>query len=230
MAARPASASLGKVFSRSQRAAWGTSCSFAKRRTAWRIASVRSSAGADIGECVVAEQVAALAVALGDAVDAPPAHLQDASRAIDMLALGRGEERGVQLRSEGIAIDADARLDGEPHRAVGRRHQRWPVDDAARPLERWFMRQLQGAFPLVRGNDTESVGPQKTRTVEQLLQLSLQTSSTAIAVASPPPMHRLATPRFRPRLRSAPMSVTRMRAPEAPIGWPRAQAPPWTFT
>src|SRR6185369_7136957 len=53
-------------------------------------------------------------------------------------------------------------------------------------------------------------------------------SSIAIAVASPPPMQRLATPRFFPCLRSAPSSVTTIRAPDAPIGWPSAQAPPWT--
>ena len=50
------------------------------------------------------------------------------------------------------------------------------------------------------------------------------------AVASPPPMHRLAMPRLSPCLRSAPISVTTMRAPDAPIGWPSAQAPPWTLT
>ena len=50
------------------------------------------------------------------------------------------------------------------------------------------------------------------------------------AVASPPPMHRLATPRLPPYLRSAPSSVTTMRAPDAPIGWPSAQAPPCTLT
>src|SRR5438132_11151642 len=60
--------------------------------------------------------------------------------------------------------------------------------------------------------------------------VGIQTSSIAIAVASPPPMHRLAMPRFRAYLRSAPISVTRMRAPEAPIGCPSAQAPPCTFT
>ena len=37
-------------------------------------------------------------------------------------------------------------------------------------------------------------------------------------------------PCFRPRLRSAPSSVTTMRAPLAPIGWPSAQAPPWMLT
>ena len=51
-------------------------------------------------------------------------------------------------------------------------------------------------------------------------------ASRASAVASPPPMHSDATPRFRPYFSSAASSVTRMRAPEAPIGWPSAQAPP----
>src|SRR5215470_5901272 len=44
------------------------------------------------------------------------------------------------------------------------------------------------------------------------------TSSSATAVASPPPMQRLAIPRRPPFFRSAPMSVTMMRAPDAPIG------------
>src|SRR5204863_6003608 len=56
------------------------------------------------------------------------------------------------------------------------------------------------------------------------------TSPTAIAVASPPPMHRVAMPRFLPSLRSAPISVTTIRAPDAPIGWPSAHAPPCTLT
>ena len=56
------------------------------------------------------------------------------------------------------------------------------------------------------------------------------TISIAIAVASPPPMHSAATPRLPPVFFSAPSSVTTMRAPEAPIGWPSAQAPPWTLT
>src|SRR6185503_6980069 len=226
MAARPASASRGNVASRSHCAACGMSRSFAKRRTACRI----SSAGADIGERVVAEEVALLAVAFGHAVDAPATHLQDARRAVDMLAFGRGEECGVQLRGEGIAFDADARFDREPHRAVGRRHQRRAVDDSARTFETGFVGKFERASRIVCAHDPESVGPQETGTVEHLLELLLPTSSIPIAVASPPPMQRLATPRFRPRLRSAPISVTRMRAPEAPIGWPSAQAPPCTFT
>ena len=54
--------------------------------------------------------------------------------------------------------------------------------------------------------------------------------SIATAVASPPPMHSDAKPLFLPYLRSAPSSVTTMRAPLAPIGWPSAQAPPCTLT
>ena len=43
-------------------------------------------------------------------------------------------------------------------------------------------------------------------------------------------MHSAATPFFSPRFLSAPSSVTTIRAPDAPIGWPSAQAPPWTLT
>ena len=39
-----------------------------------------------------------------------------------------------------------------------------------------------------------------------------------------------ATPFFFPYCFSAAISVTMIRAPEAPIGWPSAQAPPWTLT
>ncbi len=56
------------------------------------------------------------------------------------------------------------------------------------------------------------------------------TNSTAIAVASPPPMQRLAIPRRLPRALSACSKVVMMRAPVAPIGCPSAQAPPLTFT
>ena len=41
-----------------------------------------------------------------------------------------------------------------------------------------------------------------------------------MAVASPPPMHSDAMPRFRPRALSAYRSVVVIRAPDAPIGWP----------
>src|ERR1051325_9598583 len=56
-----------------------------------------------------------------------------------------------------------------------------------------------------------------------------QTASTIIAAASPPPMQIAARPRFAPRSCIAWISVTRMRAPLAPIGWPRATAPPFTL-
>src|ERR1043165_452043 len=226
MAASPLSASRGKVRSLSQRAAFGRGCSFAKRRTAWRI----TSAGADIGKGVMAEEVALPAVTLGDAVDAPATHFQDARGAVDVLALGGREESGVELRGQRVVLHADARLDGEPHRAVGRRHQCRAVDDAPRPLEIGLVRQLERALLVVRGDDLEAPGPQEPRSVEQVLKFFYQINSRPIAVASPPPMHRLATPRLPPRFRSAPISVTRIRAPEAPIGWPSAHAPPCTFT
>jgi len=47
----------------------------------------------------------------------------------------------------------------------------------------------------------------------------------SMAVASPPPMHRLATPRLN-RISAAAVSVTMMRAPDNRWG-AEAQAPPW---
>src|ERR1043165_5915955 len=104
------------------------------------------SAGADIGERVVREETTLLAVALGHAIDAALAELEDASGAVHVLALGRREERRIQLRGERVAFDADLRLDGEPHGAVGRSHERGAIDDAARPLELRLVRELQRAF------------------------------------------------------------------------------------
>src|SRR3954468_21141599 len=100
MAASPLRASRGKLRSLSQRAAFGRSCSFAKRRTAWRI----SSAGADIGQGVMAEEIAFSAVTFGGPVDAPAPHLQDARSAVDVLALGGREEGGVELGGQRVAL------------------------------------------------------------------------------------------------------------------------------
>ena len=50
-----------------------------------------------------------------------------------------------------------------------------------------------------------------------------------MAAASPPPMQMAAQP-YRLSWRSkAFKSVVRIRAPEAPMGWPSATAPPWTL-
>src|SRR5204862_6093313 len=138
----------------------------------------------------------------------------------------------VQLGGGSVTLDAELRLDREPHGTVGRRHQRRAVDDATGTLEVRVVRQFERAFAaFLHAHHAKGIRSQEARIVEQRLQGSLhQTSSTAMAVASPPPMQRLATPRRLPYLRSAPIRVTRMRAPEAPIGWPSAQAPPCTFT
>src|SRR5262249_38855173 len=117
-----------------------------------------------------------------------------------------------------------------PMRAARRGDEGRAVDDAAGALERRLVRQLEHALSPVGRDHAKTVRAQKARPVEQSLQFALQASSSAMAVASPPPMHRLATPRLKPFLRSAPISVTRLRAPAPPIGWPRAHAPPCTFT
>src|SRR5437588_6280718 len=105
IAARPFSASLGKCFSRSQRAALGASCSCAKRRTACRISSCCISVGTNVGQGMVGEKPPLFAVASGDAVDAPPAHFQDLGGAIHVPALGGSEKRGAQLCGERVLLE-----------------------------------------------------------------------------------------------------------------------------
>ncbi len=51
-----------------------------------------------------------------------------------------------------------------------------------------------------------------------------------MATPIPPPMHRVASPRFASRFCISWSRVTKTRAPEAPIGCPIAIAPPLTFT
>jgi len=60
--------------------------------------------------------------------------------------------------------------------------------------------------------------------------MARQPLSTNMAIPCPPPMHSVANPLLCPFRFSVCKSVTRIRAPEAPIGCPRAMAPPLTFT
>ena len=54
--------------------------------------------------------------------------------------------------------------------------------------------------------------------------------SIAIAIPSPPLTHSVASPRRALRRFISCSSVTMMRAPVQPIGWPSAIAPPLTFS
>ena len=53
--------------------------------------------------------------------------------------------------------------------------------------------------------------------------------STITLSPLPPPMHRVARPSCESVRTSSWTSVTTIRAPLAPIGWPSATAPPWTL-
>ena len=54
--------------------------------------------------------------------------------------------------------------------------------------------------------------------------------STHMAMPMPPPMHNVARPFLALRFCISNSSVVSTRAPEAPIGWPMAMAPPLTLT
>src|SRR5665213_4295828 len=58
----------------------------------------------------------------------------------------------------------------------------------------------------------------------------LRYRSTHMAMPIPPPMQSVARPFFASRFCISCNSVTSTRAPEAPIGWPMAMAPPLTLT
>ena len=64
----------------------------------------------------------------------------------------------------------------------------------------------------------------------RLESATLPFTSTITASPWPPPEQIAAQPSPPPRRRSSFTSVIRMRAPLAPIGWPSAIAPPFTFT
>src|SRR5262249_1840123 len=57
-----------------------------------------------------------------------------------------------------------------------------------------------------------------------------QSRSTHMAMPMPPPMQSVARPFLASRFCISCNNVVRMRAPEAPIGWPMAMAPPFTLT
>src|SRR5919201_5705267 len=190
IAARPCTAERGKSLSRSQRAAFGASSSVAKRRTASRMSSWAIS-GARVGEGVMAHELAALPSAFGDPVHAPPPELENRRRATHRLGARRRKKSRIHFRGERVLLDSELRLDRKPHRAISGGHQRRAVNDAAGALEHGAVRELDGAAAIFHCDDAESVGPQEARAIEQLLQRFLHASSTAMAVASPPPMRRL---------------------------------------
>ena len=66
--------------------------------------------------------------------------------------------------------------------------------------------------------------------IASVLASSVAQRSTHSAMPMPPPMHSVARPFLASRRSISCSSVTRTRAPEAPIGWPMAMAPPLTLT
>src|SRR5204863_2202170 len=164
----------------------------APRRESARDGQKAASLDAGVGQRMVAVELAAAIVALGDAVDAAVAEFEDFRRAEDLLAVGGAQERGVELRGQRIALDTDARLDRHPHRAIGRGHQRRAVDDAAGALEVRAVRQFERALAVADPGDAKAPRPQELRAVEHRLEgflvCLLHSSSMAMAVASPPPM------------------------------------------
>ena len=95
---------------------------------------------------------------------------------------------------------------------------RAPEVDRARALDQRLVEVEEGG--------SAHAPPQTPRVVARYPPFT----SRMIASPCPPPEQMAATPSPPPRRRSSCTSVPTMRAPEAPIGWPRAIAPPLTLT
>src|SRR5580658_4180402 len=75
------------------------------------------------------------------------------------------------------------------------------------------------------------VEPQEHDAVSgRLLDESRHTRSRMVAVPMPAPVHMVTRPTVRSRRSSSSRSVPMSMAPVAPMGWPRAMAPPFTLT
>src|SRR5690554_383330 len=96
-----------------------------------------------------------------------------------------------------------------------------------------FQREAQGfnQVQLTAGVGAEPDDIAGVRRYLRLIQNHVQHQrSTARATPMPPPIHSVARPFLASRRVISCSRLTRMRQPEAPIGWPRAMAPPFTFT
>ena len=122
---------------------------------------------------------------------------------------------------------------GLRHRSKPNLSSRLSVTTGRRPRYRGQIGATSLSLLYQKVFKSDRLGPLPSRAPKRALagdDSGAHSNSTATAVASPPPMHSAATPRLRPRFSSAASSVTMMRAPLAPMGWPRAQAPPLTLT
>src|SRR5581483_6381463 len=78
-----------------------------------------------------------------------------------------------------------------------------------------------GSGPIMNGRDKPG---------HDAVLLKRHSRSTHMAMPMPPPMQSVARPFLASRFCISCSRVVRIRAPEAPIGWPMAIAPPLTFT
>src|SRR5207302_945701 len=141
-----------------------------------------------------------------------------------------GREHRQPRRSEGEVQDHRARAETRPqqraHEQHGQRLQRHG-HRSARQRDRDLGRDRNEGGAKQHGERA----PTGERGSGHDGGLSLhQSISTLRATALPPPRHRVARPVVCFRSFKANKRVVRIRAPDAPIGCPRAIAPPFTFT
>ncbi len=168
-----------------------------------------------------------------------------ASHRINVVILASCE-RQRQVRTQKSESRSEKRVQGQPRVPLfSILHSDFCIQHSASPPARcrsrlqnsrrreregqWVSCEAERGRTARHGSSTSRPFARSDNEADGLLPFARQTSSMIMAAASPPPMQIAASPRLRPRSRSAWIRVTMRRAPLAPMGCPRATAPPLTL-
>jgi hypothetical protein len=109
--------------------------------------------------------------AFGVAVDESATAFDDARETSELVAAGAPQEGCCHRAGDVFGVGAEAGLDGEPERDVGRVHVDLSAHDAAWPVVLGEVGDQQLAGAVADGNDTEPVTPRELVLVQELVQL-----------------------------------------------------------
>ena len=102
---------------------------------------------ANVGNCVMRQDVPIRVAALGYSEDQTLPDLEDAGGAREHAVSASAKKGGLQFRGHRGICDAKLSLDRQPHRHIGRRHVHLAADDASRPLECRLKGHIQATSP-----------------------------------------------------------------------------------
>src|SRR5262249_30427656 len=163
---------------------------------------------------------------LGKLGDLPVDRLAERRLGLGVAGLAHGADRGHV--GAGDELSRLAAREQEPGHAWSLAQR---LELHAQFLERRFGEQVDASARLVEDQHPDAGGAVlEAERARRLVGLALaHAASTIIAAPCPPPTHSVASPIPAWRRRISSSSVSTMRAPLTPTGWPSAMAPPFTF-